>query len=246
MVYQWAKQDRTFCIGRLDEIDVAAKDKRAVMGLQDHAWVITTFLEEILDKWWSQISPWDRGGMRDLAVQFNKLIRNGLSVDEINSFFISHFEYAQRRFTGWLQGGTADPPRMGGFDPQLVALYEAKIEQAQMRMRIRMEMGKMPSTPAKAPRREELPTTQNRDKEKPGGKKKLGGKEKQSEGKEKQIPRSYFEELRKMLTKPDGSQLEQVLDSGKRLKCCYKAMYARIEDSEAQGCGVPNCIFSHG
>ena len=161
MVCQWAKQDQTFCIGRLDGIDVAAKDKRAVMGLQDHAWVITTLLEEILDKWWSQISPWDRGGMRDLAVQFNKLIRNGLSVDEINSFFISHFEYAQRRFTGWLQGGTADPPRMGGFDPQLVALYEAKIDQAQMRMQIRMEMGKMPSTPAKAPRREELPTTQN-------------------------------------------------------------------------------------
>ena len=72
-------------------------------------------------------------------------------------------------------------------------------------------MGKMPSTPAKAPRREELPTTQNRDKEKPGGKKKLGGKEKQSGGKEKQIPRSYFEELKKMLTKPDGSQL---LDPG--------------------------------
>ena len=44
MVCQWAKQDQTFCIGHLDGIDVAAKDKRAVMGLKDHAWVITTFL----------------------------------------------------------------------------------------------------------------------------------------------------------------------------------------------------------
>ena len=50
MVCQWAKQDQTFCIGHLDGIDVAAKDKRAVMGLKDHAWVITTFLEEVLDK----------------------------------------------------------------------------------------------------------------------------------------------------------------------------------------------------
>jgi len=79
------------------------------MGLQDHAWVITTFLEEILDKWWSQISPWDRGGMRDLAVQFNKLIRDGLSVDEINSFFISHFEYAQ------------SPPATSGSDSEASA-----------------------------------------------------------------------------------------------------------------------------
>jgi hypothetical protein len=75
MVYQWAKQDQAFCIGHLDGIDVAAKDKRAVMGLKGHAWVMTTFLEEILEKWWSQISPWDKGGMRDLAVQFNMLIR---------------------------------------------------------------------------------------------------------------------------------------------------------------------------
>jgi hypothetical protein len=50
MVCQWAKQDQTFRIGHLDGIDVAAKDKRAVMGLKDHAWVITTFLEEVLDK----------------------------------------------------------------------------------------------------------------------------------------------------------------------------------------------------
>ena len=41
--------------------------------------------------------------MRRLAAQFNTLIREGLSVEEINAFFISHFEYAQRRFTGWLQ-----------------------------------------------------------------------------------------------------------------------------------------------
>ena len=40
-----------------------------------------------------------------------------------------------------------------------------------------------------------------------------------------------------MLTKPDGSQIEQDLSSGKRLKCCYKAMYAKVtvEDSEARG-----------
>ena len=30
MVCQWAKQDQAFCIGHLDGIDVAAKDKRAV------------------------------------------------------------------------------------------------------------------------------------------------------------------------------------------------------------------------
>ena len=149
MVFQWAKQDQTFCIGRLDGIGVAAKDKRAVMGLQDHAWVITTFLEEVLDKWWSQISPWDRGGMRNLAVQFNTLIREGLSVDEINAFFISHFDYAQRRFTGWLQGSVTRPPLMGDFDPQLVALYKVKIRNAQMSMRIRMELGKVPGTPVK-------------------------------------------------------------------------------------------------
>ncbi|EGB03454.1 hypothetical protein AURANDRAFT_68005 [Aureococcus anophagefferens] len=32
----------------------SAKDKRAVMGFKDHAWVTTTFLEEVLDKWWSR------------------------------------------------------------------------------------------------------------------------------------------------------------------------------------------------
>ncbi|EGB03231.1 hypothetical protein AURANDRAFT_68176 [Aureococcus anophagefferens] len=117
---------------------VAAKDKRAVMGLKDHAWVIATFLQEILDKWWSQISPWDQGGMRKLAAQFNTLIREGLSVDEINAFFVSHFEYAQRRFTGWLQGSVTSPPLMGEFDPQLVALYKVKIRDAQMRIQIGM------------------------------------------------------------------------------------------------------------
>jgi hypothetical protein len=68
---------------------------------------------------------------------------------------------------------------MGEFDsdPQLVALYKVKIQNAQMRIQIRMELGKVPSTPVKAPRRDELSTTQNRDEEKPGGKKKLGGKE---------------------------------------------------------------------
>ena len=144
------------------------------------------------------------------------VLREGLSVEEINAFFISHFEYAQRRFTGWLQGSVTSPPLMAEFDSQLVALYKVKIKDAQMRIQIGMVLDKRTSTPVKAPRREDLPTTQNRDKEKPGAKKKLAGKEKQIGGKEKQIPRAYFEELKKMLSKPDcslidGSQIEQVL-----------------------------------
>ena len=59
-----------------------------------------------------------------------------------------------------------------------------------------------------------MPTTQTRDKEKPGAKKKPASKEKQIGGKEKHIPRAYFDELKKMLTKPDGSQLEQELEAG--------------------------------
>ena len=38
---------------------------------------------------------------------------------------------------------------MGDFDPQLVALYKVKIRNAQMSMRIRMELGKVPGTPVK-------------------------------------------------------------------------------------------------
>jgi hypothetical protein len=33
---------------------------------------------------------------------------------------------------------------MGEFDPQLVASYAVKIEKAQMRIQIRMELGKVP------------------------------------------------------------------------------------------------------
>lgn len=81
---------------------------------------------------------------------------------------------------------------MGEFDPQLVALYKVKIQNAQMRIQTRMELGKVPSTPVKAPRRDELSATQNRDKEKPGGKKEARGQGEAERGQGEADPTFLF------------------------------------------------------